>query len=124
MAAKLAGEIADSFSSLQGIAGVDVTLTRQDRAVTLIAVPATTEFEVDTGDVIEYAQSRDFTILAADLVLGGFPSLPKRGDTIRETIDGVETVYSVGAPAGSNHFKFEDPFRTVLRIYTMQTGEG
>jgi len=114
----------DSFASLQGLAGVSVTYTRNTRAVTLTAVPGSTDFEVDTGDIIETMQSRDFLILASELILGGFATLPKRGDTIREVIGGVETTYNVRAPAGEKHFRFDDPYRKILRIFTTQTTES
>ncbi len=113
--------IANSFATVKREVGVSVTYTRGDRAVALVAVPSTTEFEVETGDIIETAQSRDFSILASDLVLGGFATLPERGDTIRETIDGVEQTHDVRAPAGSVHFRYLDPYRKVLKIHTTQT---
>ncbi len=113
--------IANSFATVKREVGVSVTYTRGDRAVALVAVPSTTEFEVETGDIIETAQSRDFSILASDLVLGGFATLPGRGDTIRETIDGVEQTHDVRAPAGSVHFRYLDPYRKVLKIHTTQT---
>ena len=113
--------IANSFATVKREVGVSVTYTRGDRAVALVAVPSTTEFEVETGDIIETAQSRDFSILASDLVLGGFATLPERGDTIRENIDGVEQTHDVRAPAGSVHFRYLDPYRKVLKIHTTQT---
>ena len=113
--------IANSFATVKGQVGVSVTYTRGDRAVALVAGPSTTEFEVETGDVIEYAQSRDFTILASDLKFGGFATLPERGDTIRESIEGTEQTHDVRAPAGSVHFRWLDPYRKVLKIHTTQT---
>jgi len=120
----ISNNVINSFTVLKEQAGVSVTYTRGDRAVTLTAVPGETTFEIESGDVIESAQSRDFLILASELILGGYASTPQRGDTIREVIDGVEQVFDVRAPAGSNHFRFMDPYRNVLRIYTTQTSDN
>jgi hypothetical protein len=61
-----------------------------------VDVPATigrTEFEI-AGDfgVIERTQSRDFLVLAEDLVLAGSSTLPARGDRIREIQGGTTYV--------------------------------
>ena len=120
----IADAVIASFSDVQGQAGVSIVYARADRAATLTAVPGTTEFEVESGDVIEYAQSRNFSVLASELVLGGYPTTPRRGATIRETIAGVETIFDVRAPAGNSHFAYSDPFRKVIKIFTTQTSES
>jgi len=122
--ATVADTIANSFATLKSQVGVSVTYTRGDRAVTLTAVPGTTEFEVETGEIIEYAQSRDFTVLASDLVLGGSATRPQRGDTIRESMEGIEQTHEVSAPGGATHFRFLDPYEKVVRIHTTQTTDN
>lgn len=63
---------------------------------------------------------RDFLIHAADLVLDGEPSLPERGDLIRETQGTTTFVYEVMAPGKEPPWRWSDVFRKVLRIHTKQ----
>ena len=99
------------------------TVTYQ-RGVETAAAPATigrTVFEVDNGaGVLERIESRDFLILATDLVLGGSAVLPERGDRIRETQAGATYVYEVMAPGKEPAWRWSDPYRKTLRIHTKQ----
>lgn len=103
-----------------------VTYRRGDRAV--YDVPATigrTEYQQDDGaGVITRAESRDFLILACDLVIDGMPALPETGDRIEETQGGTLFVYEV-LPVGSMqpHYRYSDPYRQTLRIHTKLIGE-
>jgi hypothetical protein len=63
---------------------------------------------------------RDFLIHAADLVLGGSPTLPERGDVIRETQGAKTFIYEVMAPGKEPAWRWSDVFRKVLRIHTKQ----
>jgi hypothetical protein len=63
---------------------------------------------------------RDFLIHAADLILAGEPTLPERGDLIRETQGGRTFVYEVMAPGKEPPWRWSDVFRKVLRIHTKQ----
>jgi hypothetical protein len=73
------------------------------------------------GDgVITHAQERDYLIAADDLVLGGAATLPERGDQIDETIDGATVTFEVLPLAGEAHWRYSDPFRTLLRVHTRQ----
>jgi hypothetical protein len=65
---------------------------------------------------------RDFLIHAADLVLGGSPTLPERGDLIRETQGAKTFIYEVMAPGKEPAWRWSDVFRKVLRIHTKQVG--
>ena len=65
---------------------------------------------------------RDFLIHAADLVLGGTPTLPERGDLIRETQGAKTFVYEVMAPGKEPPSRWSDVYRKVLRIHTKQVG--
>jgi hypothetical protein len=65
---------------------------------------------------------RDFLIHAADLVLGGTPALPERGDLIRETVGTTTFVYEVMAPGKEPAWRWSDVYRKVLRIHTKQVG--
>src|SRR5689334_8530437 len=69
-----------------------------------VQVPATigqTMFQIDdgAGALIRF-ESRDFLILASDLVLASVPVLPKRGDQIQETQGTQVFIYEVSAPGG------------------------
>jgi len=80
-----------------------------------------TVFEVDDGTgVLERIESRDFLILAEDLVLNTVRTLPQRGDRIRETDGDTTYVYEVLAPGREPHYRFSDPYRKTLRVHTKQ----
>jgi hypothetical protein len=100
-------------------ASVDVQYERGAQQVAVKATIGRTEFELDDGSgVVVRIQSRDYLIQAADLVLGGIPSLPVAGDRIRETQGATTFVYEVMAPGNEPHYRFSDPFRKLLRIHT------
>ena len=99
-----------------GIASVEVDATIGQ---------TTFETESDTGALVK-VQSRDYLILAADLVLGDDQTLPMQGDVIRESAtdgSGKVHLYEVMAPSGAPHYRYSDPFRTTLRIHTKSIGE-
>ena len=103
-----------------------VTYRRGDRAV--YDVPATigrTEYQQDDGaGVITRAESRDFLILACDLVFDGMPALPEPGDRIEETQGGTLFVYEVLPVGGMQpHYRYSDPYRQTLRVHTKLIGE-
>jgi len=82
-----------------------------------------TEFEVDDGSgILQRIQSRDYLIQAADLQLGGVPTLPVAGDRIRETVGNQVFMYEVLAPGNEPPYRYSDPFRKVLRIHTKHVG--
>jgi predicted MarR family transcription regulator len=55
-------------------------------------------------------------------VLGGSPTLPERGDLIRETQGAKTFIYEVMAPGKEPPWRWSDVFRKVLRIHTKQVG--
>jgi len=95
-----------------------------ERGAASVEVQATvgrTLFEVtDDYGVVQRTESRDFLILAADLVLGGAAVLPERGDRVRETQDGRTYVYEVMAPGKEPPWRFSDAYRRTLRVHTKQ----
>jgi hypothetical protein len=97
------------------------------RGVQQVAVQATvgrTLLKLDDGygGVRMEWTDRDFLIHAADLVLGGSPTLPERGDVIRETQGAKTFIYEVMAPGKESPWRWSDVFRKVLRIHTKQVG--
>lgn len=91
------------------------------RGAAQIEVQATigkTVFEIDGGaGILEKTESRDYLILAADLVLDDELTLPNRGDRIQET-EGKVFVYEVMSPGRQPHYRYSDPYRKTLRIHT------
>lgn len=96
-----------------------ITYVRGEESVELPASIGRTTFEVDNGfGVVERTESRDFLVLAEDLVLAGSATLPERGDRIRETQGTTSYVYEVLAPGKEPHWRYSDPYRQTLRIHT------
>ena len=118
----LANDIEKSFSLLQSTSGVEIKYSRGDRNISLTAVPSETDFLQTTGDgYMESIESRDFMFPASQLNLGGEMVLPERGDTITETVNGVEHTYPVTNPGGARYYKYSDPYRKILRVHTKWT---
>ena len=100
---------------------VEVAYGRDPDSVDLSATIGRTVFEIDNGrGVLEKIESRDFLVLRKELILGGNPVLPERGDKVRETKDGTVYVYEVMAPGKEPHYRYSDPYRKTLRIHTKQ----
>ena len=96
-----------------------VVYRRGVQSVGVNAAIGRTVFEVaDAHGIVERIESRDFLVPAEELVLGGEPTLPQRGDRIRETAGGAVYVYEVMAPGAEPHYRFSDPYRKTLRIHT------
>ena len=117
-----ATDIEKSFTLLQSTCGVPIKYSRGDRNISLVAVPSEADIMQSTGDgYIETIESRDFMFPASELNLGGEMVLPERGDTITETVNGVEHTYPVTNPGGSRYYKYSDSFRKILRVHTKWT---
>ena len=98
-----------------------VAYARGPQSVDLSATVGKTVFEVDDGyGVLVRHESRDFLVLAADLVIGGEPILPQRGDRVREVQGSTTFGYEVTAPGKEPAWRYSDPYRTTLRIHTKQ----
>jgi len=96
-----------------------VVYQRGEQSVEVAATIGKTEFEVDDGHgIVQPVESRDYLILTTELVLGGQPTLPQRGDRVRETEAEQVFVYEVMAPGKEPHWRYSDPYRKTLRIHT------
>lgn len=96
-----------------------VTYQRGANTVDVSASIGRTIFEVDNGfGIVERIESRDYLVLSADLVLAGSPTLPERGDRVREAQGTTTFVYEVMAPGKEPHWRYSDPYRKTLRIHT------
>jgi hypothetical protein len=101
-----------------------VVYRRSAQQVTVQATVGRTLLKLDDGygGVRMEWTDRDFLIHAADLVLGGMPTLPERGDVIRETQGTKTVIYEVMAPGKEPPWRWSDVVRKVLRIHTKQVG--
>jgi hypothetical protein len=95
----------------------EVAYVRGADQVTVLATIGRTRFETDDGEVVQVRYTdRDFLVLAEHLILDGQPTLPARGDTIRETIGAVTQVFEVF------DWRYSDPYQRTLRISTKFLG--
>jgi hypothetical protein len=102
-----------------------VTYVRGSRTLDVSATIGKTLFEVDDGyGVLLRHESRDYLVLADDLVLDGQPIVPQRGDRVREVQGSTTFVYEVTAPGKEPAWRYSDPYRKTLRIHTKQVESG
>ena len=109
---------------LKKFASRKVRYSRKMASGEVDATVGKTEFEAfspETGLVV-HAETRDYLIQAADLVLNGERVLPEVGDRIREELAGKTIVCEVMAPQGQPQFRWCDPSRTTLRVHAKQVG--
>lgn len=100
-----------------------VTYRRGESTVDVAATIGKTAFEIDDGQgVIQRIESRDFLVLAADLVLDSVTTLPQRGDVIEEPAGNITLLYEVMAPGNEPCWRYSDAYRQSLRIHTKQVG--
>jgi hypothetical protein len=98
-----------------------VEYLRGSQTASVSATIGKTTFDVGDGyGVLVRSESRDFLILAADLVLAGSPILPARGDRIQETDGAATFVYEVTAPGKEPCWRWSDAFHKTLRIHTKE----
>ena len=96
-----------------------VVYERGEESVEVQATIGRTVFELaDAYGVVERTESRDFLVLAADLVPGSQEVLPERGDRIRETDGAKVYVYEVMAPGKEPPWRWSDDYRRTLRVHT------
>jgi len=96
-------------------AGVSVTYVRGATELSLTAIVGRTVFSSinEGGPRVEFGD-RDYLIEAADLTLGE----PAIGDRIKETIDGVLTMFEVMTPnTGEPAYRWSDAAHTRWRIH-------
>lgn len=107
--------VAGARSALQ-LAGSSITYNRPGSgSVSITAIPGESTHEVERdGAIIDEVRSRDFLVVADDLVIGGEKVTPDRHDTITE--DGV--TYTVLALGGEAHWRWTDPTQAMIRIHT------
>lgn len=110
------------YQSARGLAGVSITYKRVVSAettyqVALTAIPGETVHSVERdGQVMDEMKSRDFLILASELVLNGSQTTPARHDVIVE--DGKE--FHVLAIGPEPQWRYTDPTKAIIRVHTKE----
>lgn len=111
---------------LEQHAGSEVVYSRSDHdpevpslvEVTLTATVGRSELTVSDGNgVTNLVETRDYTVDARKLLLGGAVTLPQPGDVITEVRNSQTLVCKVLDLPGRNCYEL-DPTRTILRIHT------
>ncbi len=98
-----------------------VSYRRGSLSAQVLATIGKTTFEVDDGyGILVRHESRDFLILAADLVFDVQAVLPERGDRLEERQGEKLFVYEVTAPGKEPCWRYSDAFRMTLRVHTQQ----
>jgi hypothetical protein len=98
-----------------------VVYQRGSNTVSVLATIGATIFRIDDGaGALLRVEARDYLITAADLVVGGSPIVPRRGDRIRETFGSQTFIYEVSAPGDEPEWRWSDPYRQTYRIHTQQ----
>ena len=96
-----------------------VVYRRGGASVALDATIGKTTFEYTDGygaTIID--QSRDYLVLAADLILGDERTLPLSGDTIEEVDAGQRFTYEVTVMGPEPAYRYSDVGRVQLRIHS------
>lgn len=98
------------------LSGSSITYSRPGvGSVTIDAIPGESSHEIERDNtIIDEVRSRDFLVVASDLVIDGSTITPERHDTITE---GGET-YTVLAVGGEAHWRWTDPTKAMIRIHT------
>lgn len=102
------------------LCGESVVLKRDDQEVTVAAVPAESQYTVESVDAVRMRVSvRDWIIEAEDYDFGDGPVDPQLGDTITETLDNsTERVWEVGPLPGDNHaWRWSDRRAKRIRVH-------
>jgi hypothetical protein len=88
------------------------------RSITFHAWPGRTIFSGLTEAGVSVQRSdRDYLFAAADLVLGGIPTTPMRGDRIEDDAG----VFELASPQTDEPvWRYSDQFRTVIRVHVQR----
>ena len=108
-------DLSNALADVRSTAGSTVTYQRASDTVTITAVRGRSTHTAESTEGIVYeAESVDYLVAAADLILAGSTITPAAGDLI---VDGDET-FEVLAEGGSPPYEPSDPDGATLRIHT------
>lgn len=105
---------------LRDHAGQEVHYRRGSSVLQTWATVGRTEFQVDDGQGstrIEHSD-RDFLLLAGEFFLNGRLAEPRPGDRVEEFSSEGHFIYEVMAPAGLPVWRYDDPYRQMIRVHT------
>ena len=105
-----------------------VTYVRGDDSVDVQATIGQTNFRFDDrfsggGATIRHV-ARDYLVRTGDLVINSQAIEPRRGDRIREVINGQTVEHEVLAPNNEPEWRWSDPFGKTLRIHTKKVSSN
>ena len=111
-------------SQLKTVAGRTVTYTRGASSVSLTAAVSMHEYQViDTEGFETQVVSRDYFLMAADLIIGGSVVAPRAGDQITESIGGIDQTFEAMNLGDSGPAWNEaDPDGTLIVVHTKRVG--
>jgi hypothetical protein len=110
----------DGVTWLAGIhkqyAATPITYTRGANSVALTAVLGKTDSQLADGQGRQRNEwaDRDYLIVAAELILGGAPTTPQKGDHITDGVQVREVVPADNEP----HARDSDQFGVRVRVHT------
>ena len=112
--------IAHAAAALKGNCGDAVTYQRGADSVSITAVSGSTEFNRENGDGVQVSfRSADWLITAADLVLSGAATQPKRGDRIVKTSGAWTRTYEILSVDGAPQYSYmDDDGGRMIRIHS------
>lgn len=105
---------------IEAHASREVRYRRGASVLTTQAAVGRTEFEIDDGQGgvrIEH-WDRDFLMRADGFILDGRPAEPQSGDRVEEPTPQGTFIYEVLAPAGHPVWRYDDPYRQMIRVHT------
>jgi len=102
-----------------------VMYERGEDSVEVQATVGRKSYQVDGGyGAAVWADSTDFIVGAADLVLAAETVLPQAGDRVRVTEGEAVQLYEVMSPGGEmSHYEPADPYRRAWRIHTKHVAQ-
>lgn len=122
----LQNQILGAISTLRGVAGVAVDYVRATGVTVagLTAIPSRTDFFTLTpyGDQVR-SQSVDWVFASSDLDDAGTRFVPERGDRIVVDLadEDKRLSFEVASPQGDDLFRYTDPHRAGVRVFTNHT---
>jgi hypothetical protein len=98
---------------------VSVTIGRGGSETDVTAVVGRSPVEQQQGDgTFTVYEARDYLIEVSDYAFSGTAVEPAQGDTIVETINGVDYTFAVMADGGEPPWRYSDQSRVRYRIHT------
>jgi hypothetical protein len=103
-------------------AGRDIIYSRGSEAITLtvwIGDNAAFSRTEEPAATVSWNE-RDYLFDAADLVMAGQQTTPKKGNRITETIDGQDVAYELRPRDAEPAWRYSDPMRTTIRVHLIR----